>query len=311
MGIPVPGDNPTPAEIIPVIERRLAAHMNHVGRTCSPCSGDFVEWKLTHDAYHEFLTDLRAAQAQTISPTTPAKNPQKNSARSESAIAPQQPPAESKVSSGELLVSSAESQLTSTELNSPPAESNSPNSKPFPSLSGNTVPSLPNLNAYLDTASQQACGADLNEYLSGRSPLDNLTAQQQEAILLLLNDHSAQRVAEVIAQPPPLGFNLKTTDASILRFRNRLRHAKTKAAREQDQKAVAELLAEAQQSDDAFQSVVQRLIKERLVRAATSPMTGLSNLDSMITSLTKLRKQALAERKQLHAEKIKPPAPEK
>ncbi|HUS35387.1 MAG TPA: hypothetical protein VM680_08565, partial [Verrucomicrobiae bacterium] len=163
------------------------------------------------------------------------------------------------------------------------------------------------LNKYLDAASQQAC-VDLQEYLSGRSELDHLTPQQQEAILLLLNDHSAARVAEVIAQLPPLGFNIKLTDASILRFRDRFRTARSKAARDSDQKALADLVAEAQQSEEAFQGVFERLMKDRLVRAAASNH-GLSNIDPMITSLTKL--QALAERKQLHAEKIKPSPPQK
>src|ERR1051325_9344272 len=64
MAIHVPGNNPTPAEVIPIIESRLAAHMKHISRTASSTSGDFVEWKQIHDAYTELLTDLRSAEKQ-------------------------------------------------------------------------------------------------------------------------------------------------------------------------------------------------------------------------------------------------------
>ena len=130
IGIHVPGDNPTPAEIIPIIERRLAAHMNHVGRTGSEYSGDFVEWKLIHDEYHEFLQQLRATDkfgvrdevplslsAQNApnlqsSPSTarPADNyfSGQKSPGTELPTATEQPTAESKASSAELLPSCAE-----------------------------------------------------------------------------------------------------------------------------------------------------------------------------------------------------------
>jgi hypothetical protein len=130
-----------------------------------------------------------------------------------------------------------------------------------------------------------------------------LFQQQQEAIILLLGDHSAERVAQIIAQPPPLGFALKTTDASIIRFRSRFIAAKCAAARQNDEQALADLLAEAHQSDAGFQNVIQRLIKDRLVRAAGQQHFSLGVLDSLLTSLIKFRKQSLAERKQTHAEK--------
>src|SRR3954464_13705863 len=72
MAIHVPGDNPTPAQIIPIIEQRLAAHQKHIAKTCNPWTGDFIEWKNINDPYHEFLTDLRAAQAaKSITPIPP------------------------------------------------------------------------------------------------------------------------------------------------------------------------------------------------------------------------------------------------
>jgi hypothetical protein len=59
MGIHVPCDNPTPAEIVPIIEQRLAAHQKHRSKNANPWTGDFAEWKNIHDAYTEFLSDLQ------------------------------------------------------------------------------------------------------------------------------------------------------------------------------------------------------------------------------------------------------------
>src|SRR5262245_25077857 len=66
MGIYVPGDNPTPGEIIPILERRLSQHMTHEACASGPWSGDYIEWKTIHDEYQEFLTDLRAANDQLV-----------------------------------------------------------------------------------------------------------------------------------------------------------------------------------------------------------------------------------------------------
>jgi len=69
--------------------------------------------------------------------------------------------------------------------------------------------------------------------------------------------------------------------------------------------ATKELIAKAHESDEAFQAAVQRCIKTRLLNVTSAPHASLDAIDSMITSLTKLRKQTLAERKQTRAEKIK------
>ena len=352
-GIHVPGDNPTPSEIIPIIQQRLAAHQNHPARNENPWTGDYAEWKAKYDDLTNFLTELHAAAQPNLvneervqdtltnpnaggagrsapaasvhkipeipppprAPTSPADSPKnnispQNAGLSESTVAPQHNPAESNVSSGESDVSSAEFPVSSAESKLTSIESNSPNLQPLTT----NQPTLPvndqdnaTLQQRLATVSLKPA-LDLQRYLSGRSPLDNLNPHQQEAILLLLEDHPAWRVAEIIAPPPPIGFGLQTTDASINRFRGRIAAAKCQALRDQDATAMSDLLSQIHSSDEAFQTAVQTLLKDRLVRAASQaggPGGSLGVVDSIITSLNKLRKQALAERKQIHAEKSK------
>jgi hypothetical protein len=64
-GIHIPGPNPTPAQIIPTIECRLADHLARPCQSLNPHSGDYVEWHLIHDDLAEFLQNLRHLAAQT------------------------------------------------------------------------------------------------------------------------------------------------------------------------------------------------------------------------------------------------------
>jgi hypothetical protein len=44
-GIPVAAHNPTPADVIPLVEERLADHQRHFAKTMDPSSGYHSEWK--------------------------------------------------------------------------------------------------------------------------------------------------------------------------------------------------------------------------------------------------------------------------
>ena len=347
MAIHVPGNFPTPAEVIPIIEARLAAHMKHISRTASSTSGDYVEWKQIHDAYAELLTDLRIAEEQgratrsaravsapgavenpksgcvqtapqknhvsPISPIPPINSPApthqnnfspQNPPQSGSTLHHQHPTVKTELGFGGSLVGSAGFVVGSGGFKPTSTESNPPKQTSAPAQSDAAKDQPFDIREHLDAASLRVC-EDFQEFLSGRSPIDNLTPQQQNVILLLLEEHNAARVAEVLAQPEPYGMNFKTSDSSLNRFRERIRDAEKKRLNADAETATKELIAKAHESDEAFQAAVQRFIKTRLLNATSSAHSSLDAIDSMITSLTKLRKQTLAERKQSHAEKTK------
>ena len=112
-------------------------------------------------------------------------------------------------------------------------------------------------------------------------------------------------MAEVIAEPPPIGFGVKTSQASLYRFRDRYKQAKGQSQKTQHAKAIEDLMAKANDTEDVFQAAVQRLLKTRLLTTTSEPSSDLAAIHSLINSLTKLRKQTLAERKQSHAEQTK------
>jgi hypothetical protein len=58
--IATPGPNPTPHQIIPIIEQFVATHRAKKPKTLSPYADIFVEWKLILEDLEEFLTNLRA-----------------------------------------------------------------------------------------------------------------------------------------------------------------------------------------------------------------------------------------------------------
>jgi hypothetical protein len=324
----VSGHNPTPAEIIPIIEQRLADHRHDPARTAGPWSGDFIEWKLIHDEYHEFLADLRKLSAPpapagsenpspAFTPTLPQNSSTKNSPQCDSTVANQQSTADSKLIPGDSKVIPGDSEVipddptfTSSDSDSlkPEPHFPQPSQAGSPTGSKHQTPSEPfDINKYLSSDEIQA-SLDLQGYLSGRSPLDDLPSQQQQAIILLLEDHPAWRVAKVLAQPEPHGLSFKVAPVTLNRFKKRFAIAKDACRKAQNQKAIDDLLSKANDTEETFQTAIQRLIKIRLITTTSEPNANLDTMDLLITSLTKLRKQTLAERKQLHVEKTKPPA---
>ena len=58
--IHTPGKNPTSAQIIPIIEHILTAHIAKLPRGLSQTCDIYVEWKLIHDDLAEFLAQLKS-----------------------------------------------------------------------------------------------------------------------------------------------------------------------------------------------------------------------------------------------------------
>jgi hypothetical protein len=300
--------------------------MNHVGRTMNPWTGDYVEWKDRYDAYHELLADLWVAQEQERTPSVAhvdAQQPTKASdssnndffpkkpVQSDSSVVNQQRSGDSKVirSDSEVIsddskVIPCDSQITSSDSESLQHRAAHADGATDPDRSSAGASPSIDITKYFDRDDVQVA-LDLQDHLSGRSPLDHVPANHQQAIILLLEDHPAWRVAKVIAQPVPHGLAIQVTAVTLNRFRRRYNAAKDEHLKQQTLKASHELIAQANGSDDTFQAALQRLMKIRLLSVTSNPNACVDQIDSLITSLTKLRKQSLAERKQLHAERLK------
>jgi hypothetical protein len=301
-GIYVPGDNPTPSEIILVVERRLADHQKHPSKTSKPWTGDYAEWKAINDDLTEFLQELRAAAAAQQKPIPPVapispipsqppiqpipmaqltnkKNPDL-SEPSEPAIQPQQHPTEPQVS---------------------PTEPGSPASEP-------TEPSEP--TDLDDEASQfvsafkkipaeyHQIAADLYEIQHYRSKFSKLTSAQRQAIYELDDEHERKKILNIIAQPAPIGMNLHTSLAALKRFLRDYQRIlsddkKLENHRQQEQERLAteQSFQTANASDESFRQAAERQIRKRLFTAASDPKSDHHEIRWLLKSLELLRKQ--------------------
>jgi hypothetical protein len=351
MGIHVPGDNPTPAEIIPIIEQRLAAHQKHRSKHASPWTGDFAEWKNIHDAYTEFLTDLRAAQevgrrcpqraasanqaieqpkpscvqsasekqipiTTRISPLTPAsqnkilssesgKNlqlapPQQNEPRNEPGINPQkagmkpEQPGIAVNQTGKCLDQIGNSGQPAPSASTQPAQN---------TLASPPAPEDPDAPPKIQSNDEQFIDAatDLHYQRKGRSPFDKLSPEDQAIVIDMFDKHHWQALLKVIAQPPPLGFGVKASKTALYDFRKRY----YKRRRHENIQASVDLINKSSDPTHTFGQIFERLVQTKALLVASEPENSLEIFDTLITSVNKLRKQSLAERKQLHAEKSK------
>lgn len=331
LGIDVPGFALAPSQIIPYVEARLAAHMKHVGRTMNPWTGDYAEWKLRHDAFHELLTDLRAAQSpQIITPTPPiapiptsvpmsrelnknstaepGKNPQTPSpqqtqSRNEPGMNPEKPgtkseqPGIAQNQTGKFPVQVGNSEQPA-QPTSPPS-STCPPPKTAPSEAPDDPDSPPNFESddeqFIDAAT------DLHYKRKGRSPFDKLSPQDQAFVIDLFDKHHWQAVLKAIAQPAPNGFGLKVSKTALYDFHKRY----NKRRRQENVQASIDLVTKSSDPAQAFAQIFERLVQIKALTIASDREASLTIFEALINTTNKLRKQSLAERKQFQAEKSK------
>jgi hypothetical protein len=146
-----------------------------------------------------------------------------------------------------------------------------------------------------------AAATDLHYQRKGRSPFDKLSPQDQAIVIDLFDKFTWQTVVKTIAQPEPIGFNLKVGKTALYDFHKRYR----KRREQQNIQANIELLNKSPDPTHAFAQIFERAIQTKAVTIASDPQTSLNVFDALITTVNKHRKQSLAERKQLHAEKAK------
>src|SRR5688572_16743430 len=73
-GLPMPPDPVTATRLIPVVQTDIARHLQHQASSCTPQSGDHIEWKNILEDLQDFLTDLQklAAPPQTQTADNPS-----------------------------------------------------------------------------------------------------------------------------------------------------------------------------------------------------------------------------------------------
>jgi hypothetical protein len=231
------------------------------------------------------LTELRQAESELAgestltTPTTLTK--EKSAEPAERGERPLQPEA----FPTERQVSADRARSLSTEQFAPPSDPDEPNDN-----AKNFAAALDKL----DPALRQVA-ADLYEELHYKSKFARLTSAEREAIVQLLRIHSCERVVEIIAQPRPLGMNLKTSRQGVGRFREdyiqaAIQEQKRRAAEADEERRLAleESFKKANASDDDFRKATEIQIRKRLFQVAHDPSSDFHEIRWLIRSLEML-----------------------
>jgi hypothetical protein len=144
--------------------------------------------------------------------------------------------------------------------------------------------------------------ADLQAALNKRNKFDALSPDAQAAIITLLDKYDSRHVARLLIKPPPIGMSFKISKSGLNYFRRRFEKTQAQRRANENAKAAADLLDRSEDPDKAFQNTLERLLRLRALTTMSDPNAPLETIDALVNSLTKLRKQSLAERKQLHTE---------
>jgi hypothetical protein len=325
--IPVRSDA-TPAEVIPWVHKFIARY-KQIGELIPINVESRKAWQALMDDALEFLKKLEAAAK--IRPTIPNQplptRPKPGQTRPEPATPlpnpglplpePVQPAPIPANSTPAVTTASSPPSIQSIEsipsIDSIPPQVPNPQSA-IPAPKSDAEPSRDKLE-FEDMCDEFAnererlavARSELQDHLAARPVrLNKLTPQQQAAVFALMEESkfSSRAVAKILADPPPNGMSIRVSKTTVNDWR---RQYKQRMAREaNERKAAAELQAaleivdKSTDADAAFQQAAERIVKLRILTSHDAP---LDQFDQLVSTFAKLRKQSLAERKQLHAEK--------
>lgn len=240
----------------------------------------------TDDDRQAFLRALKARLAErqrletelaTLTTLTGEKSAE-SSESTESVLKPEPLTTEQQASANRSLSLGPES-VAPTEAHEPPE-----NAKNFAAALDKLDPALRHV------------ASDLYEQLHEKSKFARLTSPERDAIVELLRVHTCERVVEIIAQPPPIGLNLRTSRPGISRFRDDyIRTAMDEQKRRREEAAEQQRLAKeaafktVNVSDDAFRKDTETQIRKRLFDAAHDPASDFHEIRWLIKSLEMLR----------------------
>jgi hypothetical protein len=136
-----------------------------------------------------------------------------------------------------------------------------------------------------------------------RSPIDDFTPERQRILYGLIQEFSFAKVARMIGQPEPIGWNFKTSDTSIKRFKKRY-----DKKLEADERAAAladahETIQQTGADEETYMKAARRLLKMRFYKNAADPEGKAEELELLMSLLDRQRRTDLAERRVQVAEK--------
>ena len=159
---------------------------------------------------------------------------------------------------------------------------------------------------YQDHAELMAeAAADLQAALNKRNRFDALSPEAQAVIIDMLDQYKSRHVAKLLRRPPPQGMNFKISKSGLNYFAKRYRQRQTQRRQKQNSDRAIEHLNKSPNPSQAFLNLYERMLHVKALTAATDPDTALDTLGQLTATITKLRKQTLAERKQSHIENSK------
>jgi hypothetical protein len=137
---------------------------------------------------------------------------------------------------------------------------------------------------------------DLYEHLHHRSNFARLTADQRDAILDLMKIHPAEKLAEILAKPAPIGMNFETSKTGLNRFRDdflrcAMRRTKVEAEHiaEQQRLLLEEKFRQASASDKTFRQTTEAQIRKRLFHAAHDANSDYHEIRWLLKCLEMIR----------------------
>ncbi|HUS33892.1 MAG TPA: hypothetical protein VM680_00940 [Verrucomicrobiae bacterium] len=237
-----------PPDLIPIVEAAIAQH-NQRERGFTELSGDYIEWKQTMDNLQEFLAILKSLPAKlpygdTALPTTNGQPAQSGQSDNPTPAQGTPPNGESSREKMNQLRKQIEQHIARLPLalqqqlksvDHPSIQPSTPRRSPVPHPSNDA--SHASTDASVDASSAPPSDADstdakidreraaylaqlLRESTPGKSPIDDLPPERQQALYQFLQELPATVVVKMIGAPGPLGWNLKTCDTSLRRFQN-------------------------------------------------------------------------------------------
>lgn len=182
-------------------------------------------------------------------------------------------------------------------ISAPPAPSSSPQHADAHNDAFDDPPTIDSTNeAFVEAAT------DLHYQLKGRSRFDKLSVEQQASIINLMDVHETNVVLELLASPPPTGMSFKIGRSALYAFRRRYQKREAQRRLDDKNKIATDVLCNSSNPKQAFLEMYERLLHIKALTTASDPETSLETLDAITTTINKLRKQSLAERKQAYAE---------
>jgi hypothetical protein len=296
--IHVPGPNPTPAEIIPYIQKRLDTHNKNIPQHRTEHSDLYLDWKLAHQDLTEFIQDLRnllppsvpsVSSENSVSIPIPSTNPTqpknpKTSGHSNNSHAPApKTPA--------IQTNAAQHPKTLGHSNNP-----SPKNSPAPHNSHTSH------NSHISH-----CESATPQPTPPRRPRNNpllakLTHDQKQQLIDLYQNHTAKEAVRLARET----LNIQISAGSLSNLATTWQIAEAQTTRE-DLEAT---------HNASIEVLTQQQLQLRLLELASRPNMDTGELRAICQSFARLeslklsqRRVQLAEAKENRLAKNEEPAP--